>query len=123
MVKKLARGELEARVMDVLWDTDEWMTPAVVHAAITTKRRRLAYTTIMTILSRLWAKGMLHRRREGRAFAYRSVATREEWAAQRMHVFLEAAGDRKTALSHFVDAIDAREAARLRQLLEGRRRR
>jgi predicted transcriptional regulator len=121
MAKKLARGELEARVMGVLWDSDGWMTPAAVHAAITTKRRRLAYTTIMTILVRLYTKGMLHRRREGRAFAYRPVATREEWAAQRMREFLEAVGDRNTVLSHFVDGIDAREAARLRQLLKGRR--
>ncbi len=123
MVKKLARGELETRVMDVLWDTDEWMTPAAVHTTITTKRRPLAYTTVMTILVRLWTKGMLHRRRDGRAFAYRPVATREEWAALRMHEFLEAASDRNTVLSHFVDAIDAREAARLRQLLKGRRKR
>jgi predicted transcriptional regulator len=122
MAKKLARGALEARVMDVLWDTDEWMTPAAVHTAITTRRRRLAYTTIMTILVRLWTKGMLERRREGRAFAYFPVATREQWAAEQMHEFLEAAGDRNTALSHFVDAIDAREAAQLRQLL-GRRKR
>lgn len=123
MAKKRARGELEARVMDVLWDGNEWMTPADVHVAITTTRRPLAYTTVMTILVRLWTKGMLDRRRGGRAFAYLPVATREEWAARRMHEFLDAAGDRATALSHFVDSIDAREAARLRQLLKTRRNR
>jgi predicted transcriptional regulator len=120
-VKKLARGELEARVMDVLWDAADWVTPADVHATIATKRRPRAYTTVMTILVRLWTKGLLERRRLGRAYAYRPVATRDEWAAHRMYEFLEAAGDRSAALSHFVDEIDGREAARLRRLLDERR--
>ena len=120
-VKKLARGELEARVMDILWDADEALTPSDVHAAITSKRRPLAYTTVMTILVRLWEKGLVERQRVGRAYAYTPVATRDEWAAQRMHEFLEAAGDRTAALSYFVDEIDAREVARLRRLLDDRR--
>ncbi len=58
---KLGRGELEARVMDVLWDHGAAMTPREVHDLITTSRRPLAYTTVMTILVRLWEKGMLER--------------------------------------------------------------
>ena len=116
------RGELEARVMDVLWASDAAMTPRDVHSVISTTRRPLAYTTVMTILVRLWEKGMLDRDEHGRAFAYRPVAGREEWTADRMHELLEQAGDPGVALTHFVQSIDAREVAQLRRALEGRRR-
>ena len=120
---KLGRGELEARVMDVLWDHGAAMTPREVHDLITTSRRPLAYTTVMTILVRLWEKGLLERDPQGRAYAYRPVAGRDEWTAERMHEVLEQAADSGVALTHFVQAIDAREMAQLRRALEGRRRR
>ena len=120
-MKRLPRGELEARVMDVLWDAGDWMTPRDVHDAITTPRRPLAYTTVLTILVRLWNKGMLDRQGVGRAYGYRPVAGRDEWAAQRMHEVLESSGDRLVALNHFVDSISAREAAQLRRFLDERK--
>lgn len=119
---KRARGELEARVMDVLWASDDAMTPRDVHRVITTPRRPLAYTTVMTILVRLWTKGMLDREFRGRAYAYRPVAGREEWTAERMRELLEHSGDPAVALTHFARSIDAREAKQLRRALDGRRR-
>ncbi len=109
--------------MNALWDADDWMTPRAVHDAITTRRRPLAYTTVMTILVRLLDKGMLDRQAAGRAFAYRPVASRDEWAAQRMHEFLEASGDPLLALNHFVDSISAREATQLKRMLDARKKR
>jgi predicted transcriptional regulator len=122
-VKRLPRGELEAQVMDVLWDAERWMTPRDVHLAITTPRRPLAYTTVMTILVRLWNKGMLERRNAGRAFEYQPVSSRDEWAAQRMHELLESSGDRLLTLNHFVESISAREATQLRRVLDDRKKR
>jgi len=122
-VKRLQRGELEAQVLDVLWDADEWMSARDVHLAITTVRRPLAYTTVMTILVRLWNKGMLERQSAGRAFEYRPVASRDEWAAQRMHDMLDTAGDRLLTLNHFVDSITAQEAKQLRRVIDARKKR
>lgn len=122
-MKRLPRGELEAQVMDVLWDADGWLTPRDVHPAITTARRPLAYTTVMTILVRLWQKGMLERRAAGRAFEYRPVSSRDEWAAQRMQDLLESSGDRLQTLHHFVASISAKEATQLRRVLDERRKR
>jgi len=116
-------GELEARVMDVLWDEDRALTPRDVHDRVATARRPLAYNTVMTILVRLWKKGMLEREPRGRAYAYRPVMGRDAWTAQRMHDILEQAADPEVALTHFVRAIDAREIAQLRRALDGRRRR
>lgn len=65
-------GELEYETLKVLWV----QSPANVAAVLTTvnsrRRRRdqLAYTTVMTVLSRLYDKGLLDRTKVGRGYAY-----------------------------------------------------
>jgi predicted transcriptional regulator len=107
---------LEAAVMDVLWDRGGWLTPGEVHEVIAADRP-LAYTTVMTILVRLWQKGRLERERDGRAFAYRPVHSREEHAAARMQEILTGVGDRPTALAQFIDTLPEADRAQLRRLL------
>jgi predicted transcriptional regulator len=119
MSRRLARGELEARVMDALWSEGEWLSAADVQKLLK-RRPQLAYTTVMTILVRLWEKGMVDRRRAGRAYLYRPISSRDEWAAQRMHAMLENASDRSAALGHFVHEISRAEANQLRRLLQPR---
>ena len=120
MTERLAPGELERRVMETLWRAELPLTPRVVHDAVR-QERDLAYTTVMTTLVRLWTKGQLHRERQGRAFAYRPVVTREEFVGTRMHDVLTAAGDPAAALGHFVEQLDAVERRHLKRLL-GRQR-
>ncbi|MDP8959704.1 MAG: BlaI/MecI/CopY family transcriptional regulator [Actinomycetota bacterium] len=110
-------GELEARVMEMLWERGGWTTPGEVQEALTPERD-LAYTTVMTVLVRLWQKGLLERHRDGRAYAYHPVESREEWAARRMGQLLAAAGNRSQALGHFLQALGAPERAQLRRLLK-----
>jgi predicted transcriptional regulator len=102
--------------MDVLWAHEGWMTPADVQAQVR-RRPPLAYTTVLTILVRLWNKGMLERARAGRAFAYRPVSGRNEFAAERMHEILATSDDRAAALGHFVNEITPSEVRQLRRLL------
>lgn len=116
---KLPMGELEAAVMNVLWDRGGRLTPGEVHEVLA-EQRALAYTTVMTILVRLWRKGRLDRRRDGRAYAYRPVQTREEHAATRMSELLVSVGDRTTALGHFVEELDPADLAQLRRMLRRR---
>lgn len=115
---KLPMGELEAAVMDVLWDRG-WSTPGEVHEVLSTDRP-LAYTTVMTILVRLWQKGRVERERDGRAYAYRPVQSREEHAATRMSELLTATRDRPLALTHFLKALSPDDRAQLRRMLRGR---
>ena len=122
-MERLPRGELEAQVMDVLWNADTPMTPREVHAQVTTPKRRLAYTTVMTILVRLWNKGMLDREASGRGFAYSPVASRDAWSAQRMRELLESSGDPLLTLNHFVESMSTKEASQLRRSLDARRKR
>lgn len=107
-------------VLDVLWDQDGWLTPRDVHTVIEI-RRKIAYTTIMTTLARLCAKRRLERRGRGRAFEYRTVMSRTEYAAARMTEFFDAAGDSRAALTHFVSALDDRDIAELRRVMRRRR--
>jgi len=113
---RLAMGELEASVIEVLWDRGGWLTPGEVHD-ILAARRPLAYTTVMTILVRLWQKGRLERQRDGRAFAYRPLDTREEYAARRMRDLLTQVTDRPAVLSHFLNGLPPADRAQLRRVL------
>ena len=103
-------------MLEALWDGAEWMTPRAVHDALTPERD-LSYNTVMTILVRLWRKGALERKQVGRAFAYRSILTRDERAAQRMGELLGAAGDPSVALARFVEGLNASQIAGLRKAL------
>lgn len=107
-------GALEAEVMSCLWTSGEAMTPGEVVAAMDDPP---AYTTVMTILTRLWAKGLVDREPRGRAFAYRPLRNEAEHAALRMRASLEAASNREEALSHFVGALSKREERALRKIL------
>jgi predicted transcriptional regulator len=108
-------GALEAEVLGVLWDHQTALTPAQVMAAIDGD---LAYTTVMTILARLWKKGLVERERAGRAYAYRPVVTEADLAAQRMRATLDATTDQVAVLSRFVQGLSAKDARKLRRLLD-----
>lgn len=112
-------GELEGAVMDALWERGGWLTPGEVHTALQQQGYELAYTTVMTVLVRLWQKERVQRQRDGRAYAYHPVITREQYVATRMEEVLEAARDRSAALGHFLEALDAADRVQLRRLLKG----
>ena len=76
-----APGDLEAAVLDTLWEYGELSTPAVYEAVGTP--RGLAYTTILTVLQRLTKKGLLVRRGGGRSHLYAAALTREQFAERR----------------------------------------
>jgi predicted transcriptional regulator len=112
-------GDLENTIMDVLWEQDGWLTPAEVHTTLTVTRP-LAYTTVTTVLVRLWRKGRLQRQADGRAYAYRPVVTREQHAAVLMHDSLAAGGNQARALTFFLESLTPSERAQLRRLLKER---
>jgi len=113
MVKR-PKGGLEEEVMEFLWRTDAPAPPSVVHQAVAPE---LAYTTVMTILSRLYEKGRLTRELEGRAYTYEPVRTEAEYRANTMQTTLIDAGDRAAVLSRFVESLDAQDASTLKKLL------
>lgn len=119
--KKLPMGELEARVMDVLWDRGGWLSPGEVHDVLA-EQRPLAYTTVMTILVRLWQKQRLERQRDGRAYVYKPLRSREECAAMRMSGLLVGVEDRPAALARFLETLPAADRDQMRRMLRSRAR-
>ena len=69
-----ALGKLERQVMEEIWRLGE-VTRARCLPCI---RQRIAYTTLMTTLDRLFKKKLLERRKDGRAFLYSAVVSRDE---------------------------------------------
>jgi BlaI family transcriptional regulator, penicillinase repressor len=114
-------GALEQEVLLQLWALGQPATPAEVLDALDDD---LAYTTVMTILTRLWQKRLVVRKRRGRAFAYEPAVSEAELTARRMHESLSASSDPKAALVTFVGSLSASEARALRTMLnEAQRRR
>jgi len=74
-VASLALGTLERAVLDEIWKRRE-VSVRDVYLAFET---RIAYTTLMTTLDRLYKKRLLERRKDGRAFLYCPVVSREEF--------------------------------------------
>src|SRR5260370_37801370 len=69
-----AAGALEAEVLGIVRSARRPLSPGEVRERITAgQRRELSYSTIVTIVSRLYAKGGLARQRSGRGFVYHAV--------------------------------------------------
>ncbi len=120
--KRLPMGGLVEVVMTVLWEDGGWLTAREVHARVQSERR-LAHTTVTTVLVRLWEKDRLDRRKEGRSYAYRPKANRAEWTAAQMATLLSSVGDRRAALAHFSQGLNEKDRRQLRQILEERAKR
>lgn len=70
-------GELQVAVMEVVWKRQP-ISVADVLTALKQQNRNLAYTTVMTIMSRLTEKGWLVAEKRGRTYFYRAARSRQE---------------------------------------------
>lgn len=109
-----ASGELESAVLGLLQGAAGPLSPGQVRELIGDD---LAYTTVVTILSRLHAKGVLERRKDGRSFRYAPVADQPGLAARRMAHVLDGEADREAVLARFVSALPAKDEELLRRML------
>jgi predicted transcriptional regulator len=110
--------ELEAEVMDAVWDAEEASVRDVMDVLNAKTPKARAYTTYMTIMRRLDEKGLLRRRREGKTDHYRPAYTREEYARLRAEAEVDSLIDRfgDVALGHFARQIAQLDPARRRAL-------
>jgi predicted transcriptional regulator len=110
--------ELESEVMEQLWKSGEASVRAVMQSLNQSTGKDRAYTTYMTIMARLHKKGLLIRRREGKADFYAPAYDRDEYLALRASAEVEDLvsqyGD--VALSHFAEQMAKLDPARRRAL-------
>jgi predicted transcriptional regulator len=115
----LMLGPLEIQVMEVVWQSGESSVREVVEKL----ENRLAYTTVMTTLDRLFKKGLLDRYKSERAFVYTARLSSHEWERQRAGDLVAGflAGpqpSRDLLLSSLVDAVGHYDAVLLDALEE-----
>ena len=114
VASRRAAGELEAAVLAVLQQAGSALSPGEVRERI---GGALAYTTVVTILSRLHAKGVLERHKAGRSYLYAPVADQPGLAARRMTRVLDGEADREAVLARFVSSLSDSDEELLRRML------
>src|SRR6266511_3027632 len=98
--------------MDVLWRAYEPVKVREVLDELT--GRKLAYTTVMTVLDNLHRKGWVLRELDGKAYRYQPAIGRDEAAARALRAVLESSGDPEAALMHFATTASDQETEALR---------
>lgn len=117
-------GDLEADVMSAVWEKGE-ATVQDVKDALEAKRP-LAYTTVMTVMTRLAEKGLLNRHKVGRAYVYTPASTQEKMAGSMLRslvgrLYDGAAGKAIAHLLETEDGVDEAELDRLEELIQAKR--
>jgi predicted transcriptional regulator len=112
---------LESEVMEELWARSEATVREVQEALNARADKVRAYTTLLTVMTRLDGKGLLVRRRAGRLDVYSPALSREAYLQARAEAEVRALVDDfgDLALAHFarhVDGLDAERLAKLRKL-------
>lgn len=110
-------GGLESAIMDRMW---AYRRPASVRDVLEDLRRErdIAYTTVMTVMDKLYTKGLLNRRRVGRAYVYQAAASKEAYTAELMRSSLAGSGNQAATLVHFLERLTPEEAAALEAALQ-----
>jgi predicted transcriptional regulator len=111
-----AAGSLEAEILGIVRIAGKPLSPGDVRERISAGQRELSYSTVVTIISRLYDKGLLTRQRSGRGFCYTAV---DEAAvvASRMSSALGSGIDHDAVLTRFVSGLSGRDVRLLRRLL------
>ena len=113
--RRRGQGEVEVQVLAALRETDAPVTAAWVQERLDGD---LAYTTVVTILTRLLAKDAVARERRGRSFVWTPTADVAGLAALKMRRLLDGEHDRGVVLASFVTALSLDDEQVLRALLE-----
>ncbi|MBV7700484.1 BlaI/MecI/CopY family transcriptional regulator [Streptomyces sp. TRM70350] len=112
--RRRGQGELEAQVLSALREADGPATAGWVQERL---GGDLAYTTVITILTRLLAKGAVTRERAGRSFAWTAASDQAGLAARKMRRLLDAESDREAVLASFLTGLGPDDERLLRELL------
>ncbi|WP_232835995.1 BlaI/MecI/CopY family transcriptional regulator [Actinocorallia populi] len=113
--RRRGQGQLEVEVLAALHEAPRPVSTAWVQERL---GGSLAYTTVITILTRLLAKGAVTREKSGRFFVWTPTADEADLAALRMRRVLDAESDRKAVLARFVTGLPPRDERVLRELLD-----
>ena len=114
-------GPLETEIMQVIWH-DKCSTVKKVHRALS-QNREIAYTTVMTTMSRLADKGVLNRQRDGLAYIYDPSLSEEDFVTMVVQQVLDGllTDYSDTAVDYMIDFLvrnNPTELKRLRKVID-----
>ncbi len=121
-------GQAQADIMNAFWRRTAGLSVPELHAEINKGRARkkekeLAYTTVLTFVQRLRARGLLEREPEGRGFRYWSTMSRDEllatWSDELIDRLLADYGE--VAVARLGDRLESLDTARKQKLRAARR--
>jgi BlaI family penicillinase repressor len=116
-------GHLQVAIIEALWRLGEGTVQQVI--ATMGRRKKPAYTTILSAMQKLEKAGWLKHRTEGRTYVYRPVLSRNEEGRRSLRKFLRQvfAGDRLALFQHLLDdgALGDAELAAFQKLIDQRR--
>jgi|SRR3989344_4855986 len=112
-------GELESEIMEIIWKANDLISVKVV-TEILQKKRKIAYTTVMTIMGRLVDKGLLKITAHSKAYSYQAAYSRDKFLTkatrQIIKDFVSSFGD--TAIAHFAEELDKIPPDKKKKLLK-----
>lgn len=113
-------GPRELAIMKVVWRLEEASVREVYETL--RKRRSVAYTTVMTMMGTLEAKGYLKKRTDGRAFRYRPARPEGRVISSLVREFIDRVfdGASRPLLAHLVTErrLTKEERAELKRLID-----
>ena len=116
-------GELQRAVLEIVWERGE----ASVHDVLgqLDRRKKLAYTTALTVLQKLEKAGWLEHRSEGKSYIYTPTVSREQAGAGSVRGFLSRVfeGDAVAMFQHLIRESDLsdEELSELRRMIDEKR--
>lgn len=100
-------GELESEIMEIIWHSPNSISVRDVTEKIQHKRK-IAYTTVMTIMGRLTEKGLLKRSTSEKAYTYKPVYSKDRFLTkitrQIIRNFVSSFGE--TTIAHFAQEVE-----------------
>ena len=113
-------SELQHSILQVLWDREE-ATVAQVQEDLAAGGRRLALTTVATLLTRLRRRGLVEHRSQGRQFVYRSAVSQRDVRRSMVQDLADRifGGEVSAVVGHLLgsEEIDPEELARVKELV------
>lgn len=112
-------GELESEIMEIIWDQKDAVSVKDI-VDILGKRRKIAYTTVMTIMARLVSKGVLVRNLSGTSYLYKPKVSKDQFIARAAHTIFSSAVSTlgEEVLTHFIKEIQKISPKKRQELLK-----
>lgn len=103
-MKNSLLGDLEQKIMNIVWNSDVALRPKEVNKKL---RVEYSYSTVVTVLTRLYRKGILDRSKIGKVYQYTARKSREQYASSRLKKLFKGliSNYGELAVSQFIDSI------------------